>query len=140
MFCKWLITLRRFDIHYATNTLSRFRIAPHEGHFKAIQRVFSYLKKSPSKKILIDPGLYSLPTHEKQDYDWSEFYPDTEEEIPPDRPNSKGNLVHITCYVDTDHAHDQVTRRLVIGILLFVNNILIYWISKRQKTVETLIY
>ena len=81
-------------------------MAPCEGYFKAIKRVFSYLKKNLSRKILIDPGPHSLPTHEKQDYDWSEFYPNTEEEIPPDRPNPKGNPAHITCYVDTDHAHD----------------------------------
>ena len=66
---NWLITLGRFDIHYATNTLSRFGMAPYEGHFKAIKRVFSYLKKNPSRKILIDPGPHSLPTHEKQDYE-----------------------------------------------------------------------
>ena len=42
--------------------------------------------------------------------------------------------------MDTDHAHDQVTQRLVAGILLFVNNTPIQWISKRQKTVETSTY
>ena len=115
-------------------------MAPREGHFKAIKRVFSYLKKNPSGKILIDPGPHFLPTHEKQDYDWSEFYPGAEEEISPDRLNPKGNLAHITCYINADHAHDQVTRRSVTGILLFVNNTLIYWISKRLKTVETSTY
>ena len=38
------------------------------------------------------------------------------------------------------HARDQVTRRLVTGIILLVNNTPLVWISKRQKTVESLTY
>ena len=36
--------------------------------------------------------------------------------------------------------HDQVTRRSVTGILLFVNNTPIKWYSKRQNTLETSTY
>jgi hypothetical protein len=72
--------------------------------------------------------------------DWSEFYPDTKENIPYDRPEPKGRLCSITCYVDADHARDQVTRRSVTGILLLLNNTPVSWISKRQKTVETSTY
>ena len=42
--------------------------------------------------------------------------------------------------MDADHAHDIITRHSVTGILLFVNNTPIRWISKRQKTVETSTY
>ncbi len=38
------------------------------------------------------------------------------------------------------NAHDLVTRRYVTGILLFLNNTPVKWISKRQKTVETSTY
>ena len=46
----------------------------------------------------------------------------------------------IVCFVDADHAHDAVTRRSVTGILLFVNNMPIKWVCKRQATVETSTY
>ena len=46
----------------------------------------------------------------------------------------------ITVYKDADHAHDVLTRRSVSGILLFINNTPVKWISKCQKTVETSIY
>ena len=46
----------------------------------------------------------------------------------------------MTCYVDADHAHCQATRRSVTGIVLFVNNMPIRWVSKRQTTVETSTY
>jgi hypothetical protein len=43
-------------------------------------------------------------------------------------------------YVDADHAHDQVTRRSVTGILTLVNDMPIRWYSKRQQTVESSSY
>jgi hypothetical protein len=42
--------------------------------------------------------------------------------------------------VDADHAHDQLTRRSVTGILLLMNGMPIRWYSKRQLTVETSSY
>ena len=41
---NWIITLGRFDISYAINTLSRYSMAPREGHMKAMHRVFGYLR------------------------------------------------------------------------------------------------
>ena len=46
----------------------------------------------------------------------------------------------MTTYVDANHAHDVVTRRSVTGILCYVNNMPVKWVSKRQKTVETSTY
>ena len=44
---NWLVTLGRFDVHYATNTLSRYGMAPREGHLVAAQKVLCYLKTFP---------------------------------------------------------------------------------------------
>jgi hypothetical protein len=46
----------------------------------------------------------------------------------------------MTVYVDSDHAHDVVTRRSITGILVMLNDTPIEWISKCQKTVETSTY
>ena len=67
-----------------------------------------------------------------QEYDWSEFYPDAIEELPPDMP-IPGMKARITVYKDVDHAHNQVIRQSITGVLLFVNNTVMTWISKRQK-------
>ncbi len=48
--------------------------------------------------------------------------------------------MRITVHVDADHAHDQLTRHSVTGIILFSNNTPIKWLSKKQKTVETSTY
>src|SRR5687767_1105052 len=44
---NWIIMLGRFDIAYATNTLSRYSMAPHKGHMTTLQRIFGYLKQTP---------------------------------------------------------------------------------------------
>ena len=55
-------------------------------------------------------------------------------------PVPKGPKIRITVYKDADHAHDVLTRRSVTGVLLFLNNTPVKWITKRQKTVETSTY
>ena len=52
----------------------------------------------------------------------------------------KGRAARLTVYVDADHAHDQVTRRSITGIIVFLNNTPISWYSERQKTVESSTY
>ena len=115
-------------------------MVPREGHLVAAQKVLCYLKTFPKGKILFDT---SYPVHHDvnhDDLDWTEFYPDAEEELPPDMPDPRGKPVRITVYLDADHAHDVVTRRSVTGILMLLNNTPIKWVCKRQKTVETSTY
>ncbi len=119
-------------------------MAPREGHCKQAQRIFGY-SSNPAftkGKLLIDPNYHTLvdgliKTNHK--YDWTEFYPDATEDIPPQGtvPAAKGPKAKITVYVDADHGHDQVTRRSVIGIHIFINNTLVRAYTKRQQTVKT---
>ena len=87
----WIITLGRFDISFATNALSRYSMKPREGHYQALQRVFGYLRQRPNGKLLIDIG--KVPIKENLDLngkaDWTEFYPDAEEDKPLNRPIPK---------------------------------------------------
>lgn len=39
--------------------------------------------------------------------------------------------------MDADHARDKLISRSVTGMLIFLNNTPILWVSKRQKTVES---
>jgi hypothetical protein len=53
-FCIWIIVLGRFDIAYATSTMSRFNMLPREGHLKAVKRILSYLKTFQKGRVIID--------------------------------------------------------------------------------------
>jgi hypothetical protein len=139
---NWIITLGRFNIAYATMlALARYSMAPREGHFKAMCKVFGYLQKYLKGRILIDREHSSHSKYTTTWYDnWHQFYSDAEEEFPPDQPEPLGAKARISIYVDANHAHNMVSRRLVTGIILFVNKTLIKWISKRQKMVESSMY
>ena len=137
---NWMVTLGRYDINYAVNTMARYNIAPRIGHLKAMQRLFGYLKANPKGQLLIDANVPDHSNFVVADQSWTEFYPDASEELPHDMPIPKGKVVRTTCYVDADHAHDVVTRRSVTGVLLFMNGMPVKWYSKRQKTVETSSY
>jgi hypothetical protein len=139
--CIWIIVLDRFDIAYATSSMSRFNMLPREGHLKAVKRILSNLKTFPKGKVIIDTSYPDHSVYPVEDHsNWMEFYPDPSEEIPKDLPPEKGPRFRMTVYVDADHAHDLVTRRYISGILFMLNNTPIRWISKRQKTVETSTY
>ena len=47
------------------------------------------------------------------------------------------SCVQLNCFVDADHAGNQITRRSHTGVLLFVCCAPIIWYSKQQNTVET---
>ncbi len=82
--CNWLITLGRFDVSYATQALSRYAMAPREGHFHAMQRILGYLKKFPKGRIIVD-GQYPDWTPYPTDLplaNWGEFCPDATEDVP----------------------------------------------------------
>ena len=140
---NWLVILGRFDIAYAVNALSRFSMAPRQGHLTAMKRIFGYLKRWSKGTILIDP---KYPDHSQFDVtsyeQWKEFYPEAEEMLPhkTETPTPTCPRVRITTYKDSDHTHDVLTRKSATGILLFLNNTPVRWISQRQKTVEISTY
>ena len=100
-------------------------------------RVLSHVKTFPKGRMLFDTAHPVFKDMEDDDCDWKEFYPDAAEELPPNMLEPKGKPVRITVHLDADHARDVVTRRSVTGVLVFLNNTPIRWISKRQRTVET---
>ena len=137
---NWMVTLGQCDIAYSTNTMAHFGMKPRDGHLKAMKRIYGYIKMHPQGHIPLDTSFHDWSPYNIKEYDWNEFYPDAIEEEPPDMPDPRGAEARITVYKDADHAHDQVTHRSITGVLLFVNNTVMTWISKRQKTIKTSTY
>ena len=80
----WIVTLGRFDIAYAINALSRYSMAPREGHLIALQRVFGYLRVRFKGRLVVDVSTPSVREHLDSSViqDWTEFYPDAVENFP----------------------------------------------------------
>ena len=71
---------------------------------------------------------------------WLEKYPDATEEIDEGLPEPRGKPISTTVYFDSDHAHDQVMRRSVSGVISFVGLTPISCKRKRQGTIESSSY
>jgi hypothetical protein len=141
---RWAIELGQIDIITEVSCLSQHLCAPRVGHLDAAYRIFRYLQRCIDKnpgRIAFDPqisggkdDLQSCSTEMLEQ--WREFYPDAREHVPKNMPEPMGNVVTTSVYVDANHAGNLANRRSHTGVLLYVNNALISWYSKRQNTVE----
>ena len=53
---------------------------------------------------------------------------------------AKVDEMDITAFVDSDHAHDRMTRRSITGLLILVGRTPVYFMSKRQGAIATSTY
>jgi hypothetical protein len=104
---------------------------------EAVYHIFAYLNKHEKSSIIFDPTDPVPITPTKANPDWSLFYEHLDKELPPRMPEPLGNPVNAHVFVDANHTGNIVTRRSHIGILVFVQNSPILWVSCRQNTVET---
>ena len=137
---QWTVTLGRYDVQYATNTLARYGTTPREGHLKRMLRLFGYLKHHQKYRIAFDNGDPSYDNLEFFEHDFTGLYPDANEDIPENMPEPRTRGVYITVYADSSHGSCLITRRSTTGILLAVNRTPILTYCKRQNTVESSTY
>ena len=134
---RWGVEIGRLDILLEVALLSAYLACPREGHLEAAFHIFGYLKWEPKRKLAFDPDHPAINQKRFTKYDWTDFYRDAQEPIPPNAPQPRGKEVSTHCFVDANLAGNTVTRRSQMGILLFVNKAPITWLSKRTNTVES---
>ena len=139
----WLTVVGRPDICYAILSLSRFSSCPRCTHLDMLIRVFGYLKYFPNKRIAIDStpiNMSKLPKVDKLQPDFLNEYNDAKEDIGNGHPPPRGRELQVTVMCDSDHAHDQKTRRSITGIIVFIGSTPVLWLSKRQGAIATSTY
>ena len=109
--------------------------------------MFKYLDIHKDNFISFDPAYINLDqpindlnSPEPRSKIMKEFYPDTEEKIPPNAPEPRGTSVQINCFFDADHAENLKTRRSHTGVLIFLNLAPVHWYSCRRNCVESSIF
>ena len=144
---NWIVALGRLDIGFATSSLSRFVACPRKGHLDRALYVFGYLKKRPNRRYVIDsrdPKIIETGAEDMLDEDLTEslksLYPDSEEILDPASPEPLFDELKITAFVDSDHAHDKLTRRSITGLIIFVGRTPVFYLAKRQGAIETSTY
>jgi Reverse transcriptase (RNA-dependent DNA polymerase) len=142
---NWVVTIGRYDIAHATSSMSRFASCPRKGHLERALRIFGFLKKRSNRRYVIDsrdPIFIDGEEDFAKDYveELQNDYPDSVEEIDRNIPEPLIDEMIITTFVDSDHAHDQVTRRSITGVMIFVGRTPVLYLSKRQGAVATSTY
>ena len=144
---NWIVTIGRIDIAFAISSLSRFVAAPRRGHMDRALYVFGYLKKHFNRRIIVDsrdPIIVQNGAEGHLDVDLSEKlheqYPEAKELLDEKLPKPLFDELTITTYVDSDHAHDKVTRRSMTGLVIFVGRTPVFYFAKRQGAIETSTY
>ena len=138
---QWVISTGCFDINTAVMTLSSFRAQPRCSCLECIKHIYGYLYKLRNAQICMhtqEPDYSDVPEAE---YDWLvQVCICISELIPKDTPEPLGRHVTLTHYVDANLYHNMLTGHSVAGILHFMNKTPIDWYSKKQATVETVMY
>ena len=142
---RWIVELGRIDIQLETSLLSQYLAQPRIGHLEQACNIFRYLKKVNSAYVVMDPTPWEInwsgeqgEVHPRERARYMrELYPDSMDQHPHDMPEPLGEGVHISCFVDADHAGNKITRRSHTGIIIFLNSAPVIWFSKRQNTVES---
>jgi hypothetical protein len=134
---RWIVELGRIDIATEVSMLAAHNALPREGHLAAAFRIYSYLKTKPNARIIFDPTYADIDHESFPQENWTEFYGDVSEAIPPNAPRPLGKSVEVRCYVDADHAGDKLTRCSRTGLIVLLNSAPIVWFTKKQNTVET---
>lgn len=132
---RWAVELGQINITTEVSMLAAYCAAPRIGHFNAMLHIFAFLKLHPRSRLVFDDSY--VPIDEGPQEDFSEFYPNASEDIPPNAPEARGKAVQMIAFSDSDHAGDLLTRRSRTGVLIFLNRSPIIWYSKKQSAVET---
>ena len=135
---RWMVEMGRIDITCEVSMMSSFVAMPREGHLQQLYHMFAYLKSHHNARLVFDPSYPEVNDEDFPKKNWSMIYGESlKEDIPPNAPEPLGMEFVIRAYVDADHAGDKITRRSRTGLVVFLNSSPIYWLSKKQASVET---
>ena len=82
------------------------------GNLVKALHIFKYLDQNKKNELAFDPAYHNVEDPalvQAQMKAMKEMYPDTVEDMPPNSPLTRGNPVKDNCFVDIDHARDNVT-------------------------------
>ena len=89
---------------------------------EAALHIMSYLKHKHNSRLVLDPSYAVIDYGKfKKKEDWTEFYGNVKEAVPPNAPKPLGKEVELRMFVDSDHAGDKATRRSRTGFMIYVN-------------------
>lgn len=136
----WMVELGRIDLCLEVSLMSSHLALPRQGHMNQLLHMFAYLKRHHNAELVLDPSdpVVNLDEFERRDWTSSEFeHVQGKEELPGNAPVPKGFGFVMRAKVDADHAADTISRRSRTGFIVYLNCAPVYWMSKKQTSVES---
>jgi hypothetical protein len=135
---RWMVELGCIDIATEVSVLSSYLACPRKGHLENALHVMGYLRLKHNARLIFDPTYPDIDQTAFPSFDWTGFFGNMEEAIPPNMPPPLGKDIDLHMIVDSDHAGKKRTQRSRTGFIIFCNSALIIWLSKQQVTIEPL--
>ena len=124
----------RIDFINELSLLSSYNCSPCKAHLEVLYCIFEYIDSCDRSRIIFDPTFQKVVDF--KDIDWLDDYSDIEKEIFYHVKEPLGKPVKIKMYTNAAHARNLATCQSHNGIIIFLNNTLIYFYSKQQSMVE----
>jgi hypothetical protein len=120
--------------------LLSYLACPCEGHLVNALHVMGYLQLKHTSQLIFDPTYHDIDQTALPSFEWTEFYGEVEEAIPPDMPPPLGKDIELHMMVDSDHRGEKRTRCSCTGFIIFCILVPIIWLLKQQVTIETSVF
>ncbi len=137
---RWMVERGCIDIATEVSMLSSYLACPHKGHLENALHVMGYLQLKHNSLLIFDPTYPDIDQTASSSFEWTEFYGDAEEAIPPNMPPPLGKDVDLCMMVDSEHAREKRTQRSRNGFIIFCNLAPIIWLSKQQEPIESSVF
>ena len=131
----WALDIGRIYIFAEVEVMLQYSASPLLGNLEGLYNMFEYLKKNEMYRVIfdlfqknVDESVFSSGTT-----DCKELYGYIKKELPPGILEPLGKNAHTTFFVDSNHYGNVVTRRLHTGVLVYVMNLPIIWLSKKHN-------
>ena len=111
------------DIDVEVSLMSSHLALLWEGHLKELYHIFAYLTAHSNAEMVFYPTpiLPDKSLFEREDWSYSPYgYESLKEELPSTMPESHGQSITMSVFVDADHAGDLVTRISRTGFIVFL--------------------
>ena len=136
----WVVEVGKIDIAHEISVLSLYLVQPRTGHFVQALHIFKYFDIHKDSDLEFNPAISELSepiTIDRKIKQMNNMYPEAVKYSPPNDLPLIVNPIHVSCFVDSNHAGDKITHHYQYGIILYCKLAPIVWYYKRQDTVDS---
>ena len=89
-----------------------------EGHLEKIYHIFACLKWNYNIRVLFGPIYITIDYAKFSKQNWSKYYGDISEEIPPNSSAGRGKGINMIGYVDMNLEGEKIPRNSRVGFII----------------------